>query len=152
MSVSGMEWDEANACMHTDKHIYTQAQTVTIQSNNDVIMRAMASQTPASPLFAQLLVQAQIKKNIKALRHWPLRGTHQWPTNSQHKRPVTQKMFPFDDVITHKAWLCRSLLRVLYDKSTCHLCILCDFTVNCTPTWRWLLPSKEAGLLKYIWS
>ena len=24
---------------------------------------------------------------------------HQWPVNSPHKWPVTQKMFPFDDVI-----------------------------------------------------
>ena len=26
-------------------------------------------------------------------------GIHQWPVHSPHKRPVTQKMFPFDDVI-----------------------------------------------------
>ena len=30
--------------------------------------------TLASPLFAELLVQAQIKENIKAPRHWPLCG------------------------------------------------------------------------------
>ena len=30
--------------------------------------------SPASPLFAQLFVQAQIKENIKAPRHWPLWG------------------------------------------------------------------------------
>ena len=24
---------------------------------------------------------------------------HRWPVNSQHKRPVTRKMFPFDDII-----------------------------------------------------
>ena len=28
-----------------------------------------------------------------------LRGIHRWPVNSPHKRPVTRKMFPFDDVI-----------------------------------------------------
>ena len=28
----------------------------------------------AYPLFAQLLVQMQIKENIKDPRHWPLRG------------------------------------------------------------------------------
>ena len=27
------------------------------------------------------------------------RGIHRWPLNSPHKRPVTRKMFPFDDVI-----------------------------------------------------
>ena len=26
-------------------------------------------------------------------------GIHQWPVNYQHKKPVTRKMFPFDDVI-----------------------------------------------------
>ena len=26
-------------------------------------------------------------------------GIHWWPVNSHHKGPVTQKMFPFDDVI-----------------------------------------------------
>ena len=28
-----------------------------------------------------------------------VRGFHQWPVNSPYKGPVTQKMFPFDDVI-----------------------------------------------------
>ena len=28
-----------------------------------------------------------------------VRGFNQWPVNSPHKGPVTQKMFPFDDVI-----------------------------------------------------
>ena len=37
-------------------------------------------------MFTQPFIQAQIKENIKASRHWPL-------------GPVTRKMFPFDDVI-----------------------------------------------------
>ena len=28
-----------------------------------------------------------------------LRGIRRWPVNSPHKRPVTRKMYPFDDVI-----------------------------------------------------
>ena len=28
-----------------------------------------------------------------------MRGNHRWPVKSPHKGPVTQKMFPFDDVI-----------------------------------------------------
>ena len=28
-----------------------------------------------------------------------VRGIHRWPVNFSHKRPVTRKMFPFDDVI-----------------------------------------------------
>ena len=50
-------------------------------------------------LFAQLLIQAQIKRNIRAPRHWPLWGEfigHRW---IPRKGPVTRKMSPFDDVI-----------------------------------------------------
>ena len=54
---------------------------------------------PAYRLFAQPLIQAQIKENIKAPRHWLLRGEFTGDLNSLHKEPVTRKMFPFDDVI-----------------------------------------------------
>ena len=48
--------------------------------------------SPASRLFTQPFVQAQIKENIKAPRHWPLcGGIHRWPVNSPHKRPITRK-------------------------------------------------------------
>ena len=56
--------------------------------------------SPASRLFTQPVIQAQIKENIKALRHWPfVWGIHRRPVNPPHKGPVTRKMFPFDDVI-----------------------------------------------------
>ena len=51
--------------------------------------------SPASGLFTHMFIQVQIKENIKAPRHWIHRG----PVNSPHKRPVTRKMFSFDDVI-----------------------------------------------------
>ena len=53
-----------------------------------VIMSAMAR------LYAEPSVQAHIKENIKAPRHWPL-----WPVDSPHKGPATRKMFPLDDVV-----------------------------------------------------
>ena len=37
-------------------------------------MSAMASQSPASRLFIQAFIQALVKENIKAPRHWPLWG------------------------------------------------------------------------------
>ena len=52
----------------------------------------------ASRLFTQAFIQAQMKENIKAPRHWPLWGEFTgdlWI----HKGSVTRKMFPFDDVI-----------------------------------------------------
>ena len=41
---------------------------------NDVIISAMVSKWPASRLFTQPFIQAQIKENIKAPRPWPLCG------------------------------------------------------------------------------
>ena len=44
------------------------------------------------------LFRRRSKKTSK-LRVWPfVRGIHRRPVNSPHKWPVTQKMFPFDDV------------------------------------------------------
>ena len=37
-----------------------------------------------------------------------VRGIHRGPVNSPHKWPVTQKMFPFDDVIMKTVWLLRT--------------------------------------------
>ena len=55
----------------------------------DVTMNAMASQiTGVSIVYSTFF--AQVKENIKAYR---------WPVNSPHKRPATQKLFPFYDVI-----------------------------------------------------
>ena len=51
-------------------------------------------------MFTQLFGQAQIKENIKALRHWPLSREFtgdRWILRT--KGPVSRKMFPFDDVI-----------------------------------------------------
>ena len=48
-----------------------------------------------------------------------VREIHQWPVNSPHKGPVTQKMFPFDDVIMF--WRCSYgdlLFGTIRDKST----------------------------------
>ena len=53
--------------------------------------------SPTSRLFTQRFIQAQIKENIKASRHWLCEGNS--PVNSPHKGPVTRKLFPFDDVI-----------------------------------------------------
>ena len=60
--------------------------------------------SPASRLFAQTFVQAQLKETIKAPRHWPLSGEC-WPVESPHKGPVTRKMFPFDDVINNPRFI-----------------------------------------------
>ena len=66
----------------------------------DVIMGAMASQ-----ITSHTIVNSNVYSGTDQRKHQssaPLafvRGFHRWPVNSPHKRPVTGKMFPFDDVI-----------------------------------------------------
>ena len=56
------------------------------------------------------LFNAQIKENIKAMRHSPcVRGIQRWSLNSPHKEPVPREMFPFDDVIMKSGTYCRTL-------------------------------------------
>ena len=51
--------------------------------------------SPASHVFIQQLIQAQIKGNIKAPRHWPLRAvTGEFPAQMANNA----EMFSFDDV------------------------------------------------------
>ena len=39
-----------------------------------------------SSLFTQPFIQAEIKENIKAPRHWPfVQGIHWWPVSSRTK-------------------------------------------------------------------
>ena len=51
---------------------------------DDVIIGAMASQITSLTIVYSIVFQAQIKENIKALRHWPLcgefTGTGEFPT------------------------------------------------------------------------
>ena len=45
------------------------------------------------------LFRRRSKKHQSSASLYFVRGIHRWPVNSPHKRPVTRKMFPFDDVI-----------------------------------------------------
>ena len=61
--------------------------------------------SPASGLFTQACIQAQIKENVKAPHHLAfVREIHRAPVNSPHKGPVTRKIIPFDDVIMNEAY------------------------------------------------
>ena len=55
--------------------------------------------SPVSRLFTQPFIQAQIKENIKALRHWPLWGEFTDDRWIPPQRASDAEMFPFDDVI-----------------------------------------------------
>ena len=85
---------------------------VVIHHYSDVIMSTMASEITSLTIVYSTFIQAQIKENTKALRHWPWcgesTGTDEFPAQR-----ATRKMFPFDDVImilpvlvTHKLHSC----------------------------------------------
>ena len=69
---------------------------------SDVIMSTIASQ-----IISPTIVYAIVYSDADQWKHqssaslafvW---GIHRWPVNSPHKRPVSRKIFPFDDVIVH---------------------------------------------------
>ena len=82
---------------------FTQTPSMTKTHYNDVTMSSIASQiTCVSIVFVQSFVQAQIKENTKAPRHWPLWGEsigHRWI--SPLKGAVLRKMF---HMMTSSCW------------------------------------------------
>ena len=67
---------------------------------NDVIMGAIASQiTSLTIVYSMVYSGAYQRKHESSASLAFVMGIHRWPLNSPHKRPVTQKMLPFDDVI-----------------------------------------------------
>ena len=63
-------------------------------------MGAMGSQvTRLTTAYSTVYPGARQRKHQSFAPKAFVRGIHRWPVNSPHKRPVTHKMFPFDDVI-----------------------------------------------------
>ena len=68
--------------------------------DNDIIMTTMASQiTILTIIYSTVYSGAYQRKHQSSASLAFVRGIHRRPVNSPHKWPVTQKMFPFDDVI-----------------------------------------------------
>ena len=62
-------------------------------------MGAIASQiTSLTIVYSTVYSGADQRKHQSSASLAFVRGIHRWPVNSPHKWPVTQKMFPFDDV------------------------------------------------------
>ena len=71
------------------------------------MMGAMASQiTSLTIVYSAIYSGADQRKHQSSASLAFVRGIHRSPVNSQHKRPVTRKMLPFDDVImTSLIWI-----------------------------------------------
>ena len=62
-------------------------------------MSAMASQSPVSRLFTQAFIEAQLKENTKAPRHWPLWGEFTGDRWIPRTKAINAENVSFDDVI-----------------------------------------------------
>ena len=73
---------------------------------NDAIMAAVASQiTSLTIVYSTVYSGADQWKHHSSASLAFVSGIHRWPVNSPHKKPVTRKMFPFDDVIMpNRVW------------------------------------------------
>ena len=66
----------------------------------DVIMSTMASQVAGVSIVCSIVCSGtDQRKHQSSASPAFVRGTNWWPVNSPLKRPLTRKMFPFDDVI-----------------------------------------------------
>ena len=76
---------------------------------NDVIMSTIAFQiTSLTIVYSAAYSGADQRWHQSSASLAFVWGIHRWPVNSPHKRPVTRKMFPFDDVIMmkqYKLWM-----------------------------------------------
>ena len=67
---------------------------------NGVMVSAMASQITGVSIVCSIVDSgADQRKHQSFVSLAFVRGIHRSPVNSPHKRPVTRKMFPFDDVM-----------------------------------------------------
>ena len=68
----------------------------------DVIMDAIAFQiTSLTIVYSTVYSDVDQRKHESSASLAFVRGIHRRPVNSSHKRPVTRKMFQFDDVIMY---------------------------------------------------
>ena len=80
---------------------------------SDIIMSTMASQiTSLTIVYSTLYSGTDQRKYQSSASLAFVLGIHRWPVNSPHKGLVTQKMFPFDDVIMMHRKLSKWLLHL----------------------------------------
>ena len=97
--------------------------------------------SPTTRLFTRPFIQGtdQRKHQIPASLAF-VRGIHRWPVNSQHKWPVTRKMFPFDAVIMvilvfiiqrrHTIWYrVQHFTSVVHDNDDMCICFVVLFSI-----------------------
>ena len=87
-------------------HVQNKAISPFATHHNDVIMGTMAFQiTSLTIVYPTVYSGADRRKHQSSASLAFVQGIHRRPVNSPHKCPVTQKMFPFDDVIVRYMYI-----------------------------------------------
>ena len=105
---------------------------------DDVITGTIASQiTSLTSVYSTVYSGAEQSKHQSSTSLAFVWGIHRGPVNSPHKRPVTRKMFPFDDVIMIEVTV-KDMWRIThYD----------DFK---WPLWRLKLPVNRDFVKRFV--
>ena len=99
-------------------------------------MSAMTSQiTSLMIVYPTIYSGANQRKHQSSASLAFVRGIHRSPMNSQHKGPVTWKMFPFDDVIIYRWTMGVHFVSILgtndcYNRSYCICCTITQSRSN----------------------
>ena len=106
-----------------------------VKHYDDVIMDSIASQ-----ITSLTIVYSTVHSGTDQSKHqssaslafvWEI---HRWPVNFPHKWPVTQKMFPFDDVIMK---FCPYKVKLCMNSVMCSRILLIMHCQNCMWVYEW---------------
>ena len=97
----------------------------------DIIMGAITTQITSLTVYCDA-DQGKHESSASLAFVW---GIHRGPVDSLHKWPVTQKMFPFDDIMNYKHWFCIWHGADWDTKITEHL--ITKFCIT-EPKWEWV--------------
>ena len=94
-------------------------QRIVTDHHCDVIMGAIASEiTSVSIVYSTVCSGTDQRKHQSSASLAFVRGIHRSPVTSMHKRPVTRKMSPFDDVIMLCGMLIKASVYAAYIQET----------------------------------
>ena len=108
----------------------------------DVTMGSIASQiTSLNIVYSAVYSGAYQRKHQSSALLAIVRGIHRGPVNSPHKWPVTQKMFPFDDV-----FMSGSIFKISFGSGDALYCLFSvrffsltnDYSLAIRTSWTWL--------------
>ena len=110
---------------------------------NNIIMSTMVSQIPSLAIVYSTVYSCGDQRKHKRSASLAFgRGIHRWPVNSQHKGPVTRRVFQFDDVmkVFNKYFLIVPW-KSLSAQRTCGAIYSCIFFSSCSPVHLFVRPS-----------